>query len=132
MKRSMHGCTFLIGGLLAGMMLAGCSGAPVVPPGAPAKDSASVPVSAPSPQPLASPNVVESSPRPGLLSETTCSRDQDERLLTIFKKGNGCVLNYTKFSRTHEIASSAHGSRHCESVREKTKKNLQDAGFACN
>ena len=82
--------------------------------------------SAPAAAPAAKPSAGTGKP------QITCVRDSDERLMEIVEsQPKGCSLYYTKSGERSSIASSSHASSHCESVRDRIKKNLEDAGYKC-
>lgn len=60
-----------------------------------------------------------------------CKSGSDTRSIDVIQKDGGCELSYTKFNETTTPATSANGTAHCESVKEKIKGNLESAGFTC-
>lgn len=62
----------------------------------------------------------------------TCKNGSDTRTLDVVKKDAGCEVSYTKFGETTAPASSSNGTAHCESVKERIKTNLENAGFQCS
>lgn len=67
-----------------------------------------------------------------ILANIKCSLKKDQRTLVINKTDKGCKVEYTKNNETKEAASSAFGTSHCESVKDKMVKNLTEAGFSCS
>lgn len=65
-------------------------------------------------------------------NRTECARDQDTRVLEIASvQPKGCELNYTKFGNTEAVASSAVGLEHCQTVRDRIRGKLEEAGYKC-
>ena len=60
-----------------------------------------------------------------------CKSGSDTRSLEVISKDGGCELAYTKFDQTTTPATSASGTAHCDSVKEKIKGNLENSGFKC-
>jgi len=66
------------------------------------------------------------------IPEFSCQRDKDVRSFEIeVSQPKGCELVYSKHGSKEKIASSAHGTTHCEQVRERVRGNLEAAGFKC-
>ncbi len=62
----------------------------------------------------------------------TCKNGSDTRTLEVVAKDSGCEVSYTKFGETTTPASSVNGTAHCDSVRDRIKTNLENAGFQCS
>lgn len=60
-----------------------------------------------------------------------CKSGSDTRTIEVVSKDGGCEVSYTKFDQTTTPATSANGTAHCESVKEKIKGNLENSGFKC-
>lgn len=60
-----------------------------------------------------------------------CTKAGENRILEVIKKGPGCALEYTKDGRTSAVASSMHGTKHCNESRKKIRSKLELAGFSC-
>lgn len=67
------------------------------------------------------------------MTETTvtCTKKKDKRVAVVAVRKNGCILEYTKFGKTKEIASGGPKSHHCTDVQNSIRKNLTKAGFKC-
>ena len=131
---------------------AGCSSkpkagqAPVPPSGAAAGVGAPTGAAAPAattnlpaatangkaPAPAASSAVAAKPVAAAAKAQIACVRDSDERLMEIVEaQPKGCSLYYTKGGERSSIASSTNANTHCESVRDRMKKNLEEAGYKC-
>lgn len=62
----------------------------------------------------------------------TCKNGSDTRTLEVVAKDSGCEVSYTKFGETTTPASSVNGTAHCDSVKDRIKTNLENAGFQCS
>lgn len=69
---------------------------------------------------------------PAVAGTITCKNGSDTRTLSVVAQNSGCEVSYTKFGETTAPASSASGTAHCESVKERIKTNLENAGFQCS
>jgi hypothetical protein len=67
-----------------------------------------------------------------MLKKESCESDQDQRSLEVHKKAPGCELVYTKFGKSSTVASSKHGTKHCEDSLEKIIKKLEAQKFSCH
>lgn len=63
--------------------------------------------------------------------KVTCTKDKETRALEVIKKDAGCSLEYTKAGSTKSVATSAHGSQHCNESLKKTRGKLEAGGFKC-
>jgi len=61
----------------------------------------------------------------------SCSQGSDQRTASIKKKDAGCEVEYFKLGQSKVVASSSEGTKHCEDVVAKIKRNLASAGFTC-
>ena len=74
---------------------------------------------------------------PAGVSETavTCTKTKgkhtDKRVIVVGVEKNRCVVHYTKFGKTKEIASGGAKSKHCATVQEHIKSSLTKYGFTC-
>lgn len=60
-----------------------------------------------------------------------CKSGSDTRTIEVVTKDGGCEVAYTKFDQTSTPGTSASGTAHCETVKEKIKTNLENSGFKC-
>lgn len=60
-----------------------------------------------------------------------CKLGGETRLLEIRGKDKGCELAYTKAGQENVVASSMNGNTHCETVSNRIKDKLTEAGFTC-
>ena len=60
-----------------------------------------------------------------------CKLKKDIRIISVNKTDSGCVVNYTKFDETKEIASAKNDYSHCQAVKDKVVTNLTGGGFSC-
>jgi hypothetical protein len=65
------------------------------------------------------------------LELVVCLREDEERRLEIFPRGEGCALRYTKMGRAADVAKSKNGVEHCKKTLDKIKTHLETAGFRC-
>jgi hypothetical protein len=88
----------------------------------------------------AAPAAAQAAPKPvkkdaakaaSVAEHTTCTSGQDERIIDIVAKGQGCAVEYTKMKEKKEIASAEHSPAHCRQVAQKVRGRLEAAGFAC-
>lgn len=63
--------------------------------------------------------------------KVTCTKDKETRTLEVVKKDAGCSLDYTKAGSTKSVASSTHGTQHCNESLKKTRGKLEAGGFKC-
>ncbi|MDR3607197.1 MAG: hypothetical protein P4M08_07450 [Oligoflexia bacterium] len=82
------------------------------------------------PSPSAPVNAEQKAASPSLKS-MSCQKDSDNRTVEIQAKGAGCDVMYTKFGKTHSVASSSAGNGHCEKTLAHMKKKLEASGFHC-
>ncbi len=61
----------------------------------------------------------------------TCSKGKDKRVATVALSKDRCIVEYTKWGKTKEIASGGPKSHHCADVQNEIRKNLTKAGFKC-
>lgn len=61
----------------------------------------------------------------------TCRLGADQRKIEVRPQGGGCELAYTKMGEESVIATSQAGKAHCQTVQERVKNNLINAGFTC-
>lgn len=62
-----------------------------------------------------------------------CSSKGDVRVLDVREVDKGCELMYTKAGNDSIVATAQNnGTAHCETVAEKIKSKLTDAGFSCD
>lgn len=62
----------------------------------------------------------------------SCSSAGDTRVIVKLKSGNsGCEVLYTKNGESKQVASQQIGNDHCDTVVEKMRSTLTDAGFSC-
>ena len=68
-----------------------------------------------------------------IVSSLSCTNSdkKDTRTLEVAKVGDGCRVYYTKFGVKKSAATSRHGVKHCETVKENIQKNLIAAQFQC-
>jgi hypothetical protein len=71
-------------------------------------------------------------PSSDIVKKESCESDQDQRSLEVHKKDPGCELLYTKFGKGKVVASSKHGTKHCEDSLEKLVKKLESQKFTCH
>lgn len=62
---------------------------------------------------------------------TQCKSGSDTRNIEVKAEGGGCEVMYTKMGETNSVASSVNGTDHCNTVAERIKTNLTNAGFTC-
>ena len=60
-----------------------------------------------------------------------CKLKKDIRTVSVNKTDSGCVVSYTKFDETKEIASAQNDYSHCQAVKDKVVTNLTEGGFSC-
>lgn len=60
-----------------------------------------------------------------------CKLKKDIRTVSVDKTDSGCVVSYTKFDETKEIASAQNDYSHCQTVKDKVVTNLTEGGFSC-
>lgn len=61
----------------------------------------------------------------------TCTHKGETRTIERKESGAGCEVVYTKGGKSSVAGKSAKGSRHCDQVAGKIKKNLESAGWSC-
>lgn len=64
-------------------------------------------------------------------TKVSCTKDTETRTLEVLKKGPGCVLDYRKFGKAAEVASSSHSLKHCMRSQKKIREKLERSGFMC-
>jgi hypothetical protein len=86
-------------------------------------------------KPPAQPVPVTLSPKapakPSTASLNCSLNHEDPRKAEVTKKGSGCEVQYVKDGESTVIASSGTGTKHCEDVVAKIKRNLASAGYSC-
>lgn len=70
-------------------------------------------------------------PLPPSATVATCEKKNDKRVLELVSTNPGCRLDYQKFGKTHNAASSSKGEDHCVAAMKKIKGHLEAAGFRC-
>lgn len=60
-----------------------------------------------------------------------CSKAGHERAIEVHKIEGGCWLMYHNGDIKKRVAWSRNGIRHCESVRDNIRSNLEKSGWAC-
>jgi hypothetical protein len=60
-----------------------------------------------------------------------CKSGADSRTIEVVTKDAGCEVSYTKEGKATTPASSAHGTAHCDEVKDKIKGKLEAAGYKC-
>ena len=61
----------------------------------------------------------------------TKGKNTDKRVIVVAVEKHRCVVHYTKFGKTKEIASGGAKSKHCATVQEHIKSSLIKYGFTC-
>jgi hypothetical protein len=84
-------------------------------------------------QPSAEATKPQTSPaaKPQLAQAIDCKKTSRERAIEIHKIEGGCWLMYHNGTIKKRVAWSRNGIRHCESVRDNIRSNLEKSGWAC-
>ena len=67
-----------------------------------------------------------------IMRPTQCKLEKDIRTVSVNKTDSGCVVDYTKFDETKQIASGQNGHSHCQAIKDKVVSNLTEGGFSCS
>lgn len=66
-----------------------------------------------------------------VVQSISCKNGNDLRQLEVHTQNAGCVLNYTKYGKTSQVAVARNGVELCQAKLKNVKTRLDEGGYRC-